>query len=302
MNVDLAQTICVVCHGSAWLRDGGDPAPRFESFEIFELEKSMCFEFEQSAGSTIEAADSATWMTQLAQREVDRLWLVKVSRPRRARQPRRSLMGALLGRPKPPLPPDPEPSVTLVGSGTWEVLGSSPLGHELWLSHREDRDDVDGKRWEIRYTGRPVSDVSIEPPAIEDAQSELLAALREARQFAAGVDSFWVRKFSNAIALGSSTIDPIDPRRGFLHTLLPRNGYSLAARRLFAISAKTEEVFGGMGSWADQSYGPGSREVTARLYAAMENGFVSAVNSPLEHPPTESVDNRSSRDPHSLLG
>lgn len=283
MNGDLAKTICVVCHGSAWLRDPGDPAPRLESLQIFEHVKSMCFKFEQSAGNTIEAADSATWMTQLAQREVDRLWLVKVLRPRPVREPRRSLIAALLGRPRPPLPPDPEPSVTFAGSGQWDVLGSSPLGHELWLAHSElgDRDGLDGKRWEVEYTGRPISNVSIEPPAIDHAQTELLAALREARQFAAGVDSFWAEKFSEALALANPDTDPT---AALFKSFLPRDGYSPAARRLLAIATKASDVFGGMGSWSDQTYGGRYRDVTDRLYAAMENGFVSAVNSPLETP------------------
>ena len=279
MEFKLAEMIPVICHVSAWLRDPVDPAPGLESMRRFKDVKSIRFEFEPSPGNTIEAADSATWMTQLAQREVDRLWLVTElsSEP-----PQQGLIAALFGRPRTPLPADPQPRVAFTGRGSWAVLGSSPLGHELWRAREDvgDRDDPDGKRWQIQYTGTPVSNVSIEPPAIDDAQTELLAALEAARQFAAGDEPFWAGKFSEALALAAPDVDP---PAGLIDTLLPRDGYSLAARRLLAISTKSSDVFGGMGSWNDLSYSGGLyRDVSDRLYAATNKGFVSAVNSPLE--------------------
>lgn len=275
MNVDLAQKICLISHGSVWLRNPVDPAPRLESMSIFEHVTSIGFEFERSPGDTLEAPDSATWMTQLAEREVDRLWLV-FERSSRPEERPMTLLQALFGRRKPPPPPEPPPPPTIAfaGGGAWAVLASSSRGQELW---RGSSDMGDDKSWRIMYKGTPISDVKIEPPAIGAAQAKLLAALGGARRFAAGQDQFWAGKFSEALALAHQDTGLPDT------TLLPRDGYSQAARRLFAISAEASDVFGGMGSWGDQTY-PGSdyREVTDRLFAASENGFVSAVNSPLE--------------------
>jgi len=135
------------------------------------------------------------------------------------------------------------------------------------------------KIWSVTYS-RTRSLRRDPDPTIEQAAEGLAAMLEEVARFIAASPS--IASWGETIAQAAASLRAAEPRAPYHPDVLPSAGYSLAARRLLAASV-TAFVFGGMGSWndlgfADRSVHAEYERLTKKLYAAVMEGIVAAVN------------------------
>src|SRR5262249_46335868 len=121
-------------------------------------------------------------------------------------------------------------------------------------------------------------DLQPQQPDLGEARASLDRALTDARAFAAKAHvPGWGDAFTDAI-------ETDDDRPPYMPDLMDP-AFPAAARHLIAKAARSW-VFGGMGSWNDLGFSDESRraehaEVSRRLFAAVLNACVAAVNCPL---------------------
>lgn len=270
VNGELAQLICLASQGTAWLAGGsGQQPPTLDrDNSTFQYVGTVGFRFGGPAGARPRVSDVAGWLVQLADRGASRIWLV-------------------LPEPRPVTGPGP-------AGDEFEVAGFANAGHqsllvtgtaqpEAWHATWAvgDRAAPAQQIWAVKNHGAQASDASPQRPDPGDALNELTAALRSARDFAAGKElPGWAQWFSHALAAG----DDID----FHPDMLPA-AYPLAARHLAAMPNRGW-VFGAIGSWNDQYISQPEdqdryRQVSRRLYAAARGAFLASVNGELAAAP-----------------
>jgi hypothetical protein len=153
--------ICLIGHGSAWL--AGEPVGvggLEERNTTFRYGRAVSFSFEPPRGEPASASTVATWLSQLAERDIERLWL----------------------------------ATDLPGRRSWGLLATGGRRQERSqpTSTVVDPDAPDGRRSRFDYTGVPARRIAVATPPVAAAQEELLAALADARTFAAEHDlTFW---------------------------------------------------------------------------------------------------------------
>ena len=171
---ELAQMICLIGHGSAWL--AGEPVG-VEGLEerntTFRYGRTVSFSFAAPRGEPVAASTVAAWLSQLAERDIERLWL----------------------------------ATDLPGRRSWGLLATGGPRQERWQrtsTEIVDPDAPDSRRSRLDYTGVLTRKIAIATPPIAAAQEELLAALAEARAFAAEYElTFWAGWFAAAEALAT---------------------------------------------------------------------------------------------------
>jgi hypothetical protein len=246
-----------------WLAAGASDPPKIDHTTAFQYVSSVRFRFERAPGSVIGAEDSATWMGQLVERQIDRVWL---------------LAGLSSGQ------LEERVASAFIGGSSWAMLATAGDRQELWRSEWQlgDREAPDRRIWHVVHQGAPIADVAVARPSLAKAEQELLGALVQVHAFAEDHDlESWASWFDDALHVTKET----SPQAKFHPDLFPPNGYDSSARRLLA-TAVNSWVFGGMGSWNDLgSFGDKDdaryRELTNRLWSAMMQAFVSATNSQL---------------------
>jgi hypothetical protein len=270
VNGEVAQLICLAGHGSAWLAGGGGQEPPALDREnsTFRYVGSVNFRFAGPAGAESLAGDSAGWLAQLADRGARRIWLV-LPEPRLATGPGRAA--------------DEYELAGFANAGDQSMLVTGTGQPEAWRAAWTVGDSEAPARriWWVNYRGGHASDSTLQRPDPGAALDELTAALRSARDFAAGQElADWAEWFSRALTVG----DDID----FHPDMLPA-AHPPGARHLAAMAARAW-VFGAMGSWNDQHFSQPEaeahyREVSRRLYAAVRTAFLASVNGELAAAP-----------------
>ena len=258
MNGELAQTIAIATHGSAWLRD-----PRSIDLHAFVAGNST---FQYVAHVNFDGAEALPeWMAARAADGVERLWLAHAD-----------VAGG--GGPL-----SQHLAAAFAGGGAGAILAPGSRTSTLWRAAWgvTDRDAPDRRIWSATYRYREV-DVAPVRPGVDATAERLVEALKAARAFAAEMSlDHWASWFAEALSQWE------EPGRTpkFHADLFPAGLFDDRAVRL-ASMAQSSYVFGGMGSWNDLAFdGAAERriyaDVSSELYAAMLEGFVAAVNSDL---------------------
>jgi hypothetical protein len=267
MNGELAQLIALTAYGNAFLHRAADVSV-MQGNSTFRFVESMSFLRERSLWGfgkrDMEVArNTAGWFGDLHSRQAQRLWLVVFSVQHTY--------------------PPPHIAVAFAGGSGSAIQADFPDNYELWMPRWEvgQRDDPESRIWKVTYKGLPL-DNSVIPSShnLDATASDLLAAIVAAENFAsrAGEDARnwaeWFRKAANLLA-SEKPLPPSD--------ILPKAGYSLKARQIFA-SAAQAFVFGGMGSWNDLYYEDATLageydRVTRLLYQSVMNALVVSANA-----------------------
>lgn len=267
MNGDLANTIALGLHGSAWLASGTGRAPALErSNSTFGYVDVVEFASATVRGHTAEpVTGTAAWLKGLKESGVNRLWLVVFA--------------------KAPSAEPPHEAVAFAGGGQWALLsdGERPT---LWVPSwtYANPHDRDNRVWNIRYSGHAL-DASAAPhrPEVTAATEALRHQLVGAADFARANElAHWASWFDGALAL----MEAESPEIAYHPDIAPRGAVSAEAYRLLAMAVQAW-VFGGMGTWNDvwlEDEGAQARyaEVSSSLYRAILDACVAATNADLE--------------------
>jgi hypothetical protein len=263
MNGELAQAIALVAYGHASLtqRDGlRDAIASFEETNsTFQYVRQVSFDVHAARRQPAEAGSVAEWLRHVSQTGIDHLWL-------------------LAGSSGPP---------AFANQGLWGIVGTGRKGVEAWYGqwnvNREQVDPSETKPriWEVTYRssyrkGTMAVDSGDIAARIRELHEAIEGALAFTQQFNV-LDNFapWFRE-----AFDLETAE--QPQIHWHPDLLPSSGYSLDARRLIAMAARSW-VFGGMGSWNDivpnDSEMSQYKETTDRLYQAVVGGLRDGTNA-----------------------
>lgn len=261
MNGELAQTIALIAHGNAYLH-GGTARPILEpANSTFQYVSHVKFSLLSDGHVADIAGNIADWLAWLRSRGVRRLHL-------RTAQHRGPLPGHI--------------AVSFAGGGRWTIVadGSDGIGHWTpeWAFHSDDA----ARPWTVRYVGRTaVQGTSFAPPvALDAAREDLERSLIAAEELARAISTDdWREWFEAARRQLSSE----SPRARYHDDALPRSGYSLACRQVFA-AAVGAWVFGGMGSWNDivvddVDLNRRYEVVSASLFRSVLNAFEAVLDS-----------------------
>lgn len=275
MDGELAQVIVLATHGSTWLANQSVEPPELDrDNDTFRYVGSVAFDLLEPAHT--HAPDVASWLAQRAGIGIERLWLVipdkrrdqTVDTPSGKRTFREDFLAGF------------------VGAGSWSLLATGDHRTESW---RASWTAAGSRTWRVQYVGegidaaRPPSERNPPTLPIPVAQADLLAALREVRDFASLIDfEPWPQRFNEAVAFADPVATPT-PTTWF--DAFPEHGFADDSKRLLAIASRAW-VFGGMGWWGDRIFddvkiGEERDRLGALLYAALLRACAAAVNTPL---------------------
>ena len=271
MDGPLAQIIALVGHGNNFLSDNNEGAlnlwPSNSTFQYVRVLKFARYSNSQALQGTEIARDTVDWFQRLHSEGAKRLWYVAFA------------WG------KQDLPE--HQAVAFAGGVPRAIQVDYPRHFEFWYPAWDvgDQNDPEHRIWSVEYKALPLQHSQAITPDLETVRGYLRQNLEAARDFSErGKDAAapWAAWFTAALRL----LEASDPQPPFHVDMLPRYGYSLAARQLLA-AATQANVFGGMGSWNDLGFADNVRQAeyvqgTKDLYEAVKMSFVAAVNSYLE--------------------
>jgi hypothetical protein len=162
------------------------------------------------------------------------------------------------------------------GGGTWLIEAIKNHRSDFWNNRWNvtKEKDPDSKIWAVNYRRTTAGMVSPNHKLdLGEEKANLNATLTQLISFTERTElEFWNTTFKKAhAALTSDT-----PAAGFYHEdMLPADGYSLSSRQLI-FSAGWSFVFGGMGSWNDQSF---SEKEDSDEYEALSSQLYDRVNA-----------------------
>jgi len=239
MNGPIAQLVALACHANARIRRIA-PASRFFA------DNSTC----RFCDSIVFVRERRGWLGRARMEQVapdPDAWFHRL-----AASGARSVRIAY-ERSESPTIPDRMSAGFVGGGGRWHLEASDDNGREAWLGdwHVWSQQAADGRIWRVRYRG---IDVSATPapaaPSLPAARQALLDALQRIEAFARAHDTAgFVESFEQARRrLESDAGDA-----GFHRDLAPPGLLPSAAAAVLD-AAQSAWVFGGMGSWNDQSF------------------------------------------------
>ncbi len=261
MNGPVAQCVALVCHGNAVLR--GRHGLYFYGNSTARFCDSVAFADAAPGGAAAPLAGSPdAWFAWLARGGFAGLRLGRAAQNR-------------------PLGSD-RMTAGFVGGGEVWTIGALRQGAagESWQGHWQvwNRQAPDQRIWRVTY----VRAAAPTPPAADTlaaARAELSAALADIHAFAERNDSGgFAGNFAQArAALAGAPAAP----RGFHRDLAPER--TLGADALAVLDAcQHASVFGGMGSWNDQTFagaaGEAYERVSERLFRALNRAIAAAAN------------------------
>jgi hypothetical protein len=170
------------------------------------------------------------------------------------------------------------------GGGKWLIETCGREHQDFWESRWlvGNENSVDKKIWRVTYiriaTG--IATCPHEPENLENLKDEVRENLREIIQFSRSQNLDW---FTKAFESGLSRLDSRTPFEGLYHKdIAPVDFLPLSAEQLLG-SAESAWVFGGMGSWNDQSFEGQTQlryeQVSESLYQLLNRAVVAAANS-----------------------
>lgn len=170
------------------------------------------------------------------------------------------------------------------GGGKWLIESRRPSSSDFWEARWQlgDRDRKDKKTWRVSYLRVLAKKHSTQAPPedLESLQLELKQCLEEIAQFSRSQNLDW---FTKAFESGISRLESSDPLAETYHPDIAPPGFlSVAANQLLG-SAQAAWVFGGMGSWNDQSFEGQAQaryeQLSEKLYQLLNRVIVAASNS-----------------------
>jgi hypothetical protein len=189
-----------------------------------------------------------------------------------------------------PMVPDYKLAGLVGGGGIWSLLVQYERRVEQWLARWDvtHQDAADQRIWTVTYglvrswAAAPLSvPFGLLPVDLPATSERLQSILARAESFAARhrLDGFGDAFRRAGAMLGGSAAVEFPPYVDFVCL----ECYSPLARRLFA-AAYAASVFGGMGSWNDQSFEDRGEndeyeQISGQLYAALNAAVQSAANS-----------------------
>ena len=261
MNGPVAQCVALVCHANAVL--GGRRGLYFQGNSTARFCESIAFADDGPGGEPRVLADAPdAWFAFLKHGAFERLRLSRVAQ-------NRPLLSDRL-------------SAGFVGGGeTWLMLALGAGGDcEAWQGFWRvwDQKARDQRIWRVVYVRAPAAALA-ETDSLAAARSELAEALdgihafAERNQCGGFVECFAAARGALAAAPGA--------KRGFHRDFAPEG--TLRADALAVLDAcQHASVFGGMGSWNDQSFdgadGEAYERVSERLFRAVNRAIAAAAN------------------------
>ncbi len=178
-------------------------------------------------------------------------------------------------------------AVAFAGGGPTWTMSTRFAKDIIWWRHSMHLTSPPPKtHWRFDYHGEVVDvEELVEPLALEPLMDRLHAALTRARQFALHHEELTL--FSDWFTAALEALRAEFPESVTVHgdtrPIVAVAALGLPARRLFA-AARRAWVFGGMGSWNDNSFREQAvndeyRDITAELYDAVLESIMAAVNS-----------------------
>jgi hypothetical protein len=262
----LAQLISLTAYGNQWLKTGQLPDGFYPGNPAFKHCNTVDFREVDGSNELLIAIDPYFWYRYLQHEGCRTLRLYY--HPAQERPPAKEhQLAGMIG-----------------GNGIWLIETIFDDHSDFWAAHWQvtRKDDPDNLIWSVTYSRtylhQPTVNLQLN---LAVAAAGLLGALGAILQFTLQkhLDT-WADFFQKAMPLlGSDT-----PEAGYYYeALVPREGYSLEARRIL-YTAGSAWAFGGMGSWNDQYFEDPEEnkrydEVSARLYDAINSAIVAAVNS-----------------------
>ena len=170
------------------------------------------------------------------------------------------------------------------GGGRWLIETRSADRADYWEARWQvgNRERPDKKIWRVSYvrihTGNPSAHGQADN--LTQLKAELRECLGDIADFSRSHKLDW---FTAAFESGITRLDSNTPLEGLYHQdIVPPGFLSLPANQLLG-SAEAAWVFGGMGSWNDQSFEGESRtryeELSESLFRLLNRAIVASVNS-----------------------
>jgi len=263
MNGPIAQCVALVCHANAVL--GGKRGLYFQGNSTARFCDRIEFAEQAPDGRvTVLAENPDTWFTYLARSGVAGLRLARAPQGR-------------------PLASD-RMSAGFVGGGeVWTIEAMRPGGQpESWQAYWNvwNRKAPGQRIWRVTYA-RGAASATGEADSLPAARAELAAALDEIHAFA---ERNQCGGFTEAFAEARGALAGApDAKRGFHGDLAPEGVLGGDAVAMLD-ACQHASVFGGMGSWNDQSFdgaeGEAYERVSERLFRAVNRAIAAAVNEP----------------------
>ncbi len=261
MNGPIAQCVALVCHGNAVL--GGRRGLYFQGNSTARFCDRIEFaETAPSGNATVLAEAPDAWFAWLAHSAVTGLRLTRAAQNR-------------------PLAADRMTAGFAGGGETWSLAttrAGAPV--DAWRAHWQvwNRKAPEQRIWRVTYE-RDAADAFDAADTLSAARAELVASLDEIHAFAQRNDC---AGFTEAFAQAQKALDgAASERRGFHRDLAPEGVLPTDARAVLD-ACQHASVFGGMGSWNDQSFAGAEGEtyerVSERLFRALNRAIAAAAN------------------------
>jgi hypothetical protein len=266
MDGSMAQLIALTAHGNGYLSGKAGVVPPDLSLNstfhyVGDVRFSVYENREAATGAEI-AANTADWFRSLRQRRVSRLWNLAFRWDDETMPERRA--GAFANESKRAIQVD------------------LPDGFECWYPHWEAGGDS-AKPWRVvfRCLRFPHSQMA-SLPHVRAIKKEFERALTLAHQFSLNAGG-GAEAFTTLFSQSRQLLKSRSPLPLYHPDMLPNRGYGRDARQLLS-AASCADVFGGMGSWNDISYGDAKTQtaydqVSDRLHAAIKSAYFAGSNA-----------------------
>jgi len=182
-----------------------------------------------------------------------------------------------------PAAPEHQLAAFVGGGGKWQLVVSMTDIIEFWVPRWQviDQNAHDDRIWKVTYirVNKSIGLIKVPQTDLDTANSRLLNALNDINEFAKKHSlTFWADLFMRA----SNCLDESQPITFPDHIdFVCLDSYPEISQRLFA-AAYLGWVFGGMGSWNDQSFKPKTENdlyntLTGNLYSEITNAIQQAT-------------------------
>lgn len=256
MRGEWALTLFLVSYGNHYLRQPAGLDPNADADRVLQFVDKLSFWLSKPDGEPVLLTDNvAGWFAALQARGATHLSIGVPS----------ALIDTNL--------------LAFVGSAPLEVCSHTAQGNLYWMYRWVTGGQ--GRPWRVEYLGQPQAQFSIfdQAHSISTARANLSQALHACRQFSRqhSYMQHWVAIFDSA----QDSLQSADPHMPYEGIVKPEH-FPLAERQLLAAAARAY-VFGGMGSWNDNSFDGAAQQefatLTRQLFEAVRMACIVAANA-----------------------
>jgi hypothetical protein len=278
MQGTIAQIVALTAHGNSILRGLSESRTFQDQNSTFTHCESVDF-LATTPGifakkETIWAANPHNWFERLRKEDVHTLKISHGSSGRNDISDR--MLVAFVG-----------------GGGRWLIETRSAERSDYWQARWQigDRERRDKRIWRVSYarihTGKPTEHGQAND--LSQLKAELRECLGNIANFSRSHQLDW---FTTAFESGMARLDSNTPLDGLYHQDFAPPGFLSPSANQLLGSVEVAWVFGGMGSWNDQSFEGESKtryeELSESLFSLLNKAIVEAVNSSAVESPKRS--------------